>query len=259
MLKELGVAGPDLTVRRGGLVAPDKVEELPKAMAAFKDQGLTIPMITTGILSASDPHTRPILSTAARLGIGYFKLGYYPYKDLSLWKETMDATHRELMGIAELGRELGIRAGIHNHAGNSVGCALWDAWEVLQGIDAQRVGFYFDPAQAHIEGGRTGWNLNFRRSSPRLFMLAIKDFVWEKGDKGWRTRWVPLGEGMVQWPAVFELLRSTKFPGPISLHIEYDPGGSTKTERYDRSLSAADHDLKFLRAHLTGSRAFTAG
>src|SRR5438105_8874820 len=36
MLKQLGVAGPDLTVRRGGLVDPDKVtEELPKAMAAF--------------------------------------------------------------------------------------------------------------------------------------------------------------------------------------------------------------------------------
>jgi sugar phosphate isomerase/epimerase len=83
-------------------------------------------------------------------------------------------------------------------------------------------------------------------------MLAIKDFVWEKGDKGWRTRWVPLGEGMVQWPAFFELLRSTKFSGPISLHIEYDPGGSTKTERYDRSLSAADNDLKFLRTHLAG-------
>ncbi len=83
MLKQLGVAGPDLTVRRGGLVAPDQVtEELPKAMAAFRDQGLTIPMITTNILSANEPQTRPILSTAAKLGIGYYKLGYYKYKDL---------------------------------------------------------------------------------------------------------------------------------------------------------------------------------
>jgi hypothetical protein len=56
---------------------------------------------------------------------------------------------------------------------------------------------------------------------------------------------------MVPWPAVSALLRSTPFPGPISLHIEYDPGGATKTERYDRSLAAADHDLKFLRTQLT--------
>jgi len=252
MLKELGLAGPDLTVRRGGLVSPDKVtEDLPRAMAAFRDQGLSIPMITTAILSAGEPQTRPILSTAAKLGIHYYKLGYYPYKDLSHWKDTMDSTHRELVGLAAINRELNMRAGIHNHAGNSVGCAIWDAWEVLQGVDSERIGFYFDPAQAHIEGGKTGWNLGFRRASPRLFMLALKDYIWEKNDKGWRTRWVPLGDGMVQWPAVFELLRSTPWPGPVSLHIEHDPGGSSKTERYDRSLAAADRDLKFLRKHLT--------
>src|SRR5262249_19177888 len=107
-----------------------------------------------------------------------------------------------------------------------------------------------DPAQAHIEGGKTGWNLGFRRASPRLFMLALKDFVWEKTDKGWRTRWLHLGEGMGQWPAVVELLVPTSWPGPISLPIEYDTGGSNKTERYDRSFAAADHDLKFLRKHL---------
>jgi len=45
-------------------------------------------------------------------------------------------------------------------------------------------------------------------------------------------------------------LRSTQFPGPISLHIEYDPGGANKTERYDRSLAAAERDLKFLRTQL---------
>src|SRR5207247_5876936 len=51
------------------------------------------------------------------------------------------------------------------HAGDSVGCAIWDGWEVLQGVDPERVGFYFDPAQAHIEGAKNGWNLGFRRVS----------------------------------------------------------------------------------------------
>ena len=251
MLKQLGVAGPDLTVRRGGLVSPDNVtEQLPKAMAAFRDQGLTIPMITTNILSASEPQTRPILSSAAKLGIGYYKLGYYKYKDLSQWKETMDATHRELIGLAALNRELNMRAGIHNHAGDSVGCAIWDAWEVLQSVDPGRVGFYFDPAQAHIEGGKTGWNLGFRRATPRLFMLAMKDYVWEKSDKGWRTRWVPLGKAWSHGRPCPNCCARRQFPGPVSLHIEYDPGGSTKTERYDRSLAAADRDLKFLRTQL---------
>src|SRR5262245_11511750 len=82
MLKQLGISGPDLTVRSGGLVAPERAaEELPKAVAAFRDQGLTVPMISTGITSAAEPAARPILTTAGKLGIPYFKLGYYSYSD----------------------------------------------------------------------------------------------------------------------------------------------------------------------------------
>ncbi len=251
MLKDLGVAGPDLTVRRGGLVAPERAaEDLPKAMAAFKDQGLSVPMITTTITSAQDPSARGVMEAASKAGIRYYKLGYFAYKDLARWNETIESTRGSLRELAAAGAKLDLSAGMHNHAGDSVGCSLWDSMEALQGVDAARVGFYFDPAQATIEGGKTGWNLNFRRIAPRLMMVAIKDFVWEKTEKGWRTRWVPLGEGMVNYSQFFPLLKQAAFPGPISLHIEYDPGGKTKTERYDKSLEAAARDLQFLRRHL---------
>jgi sugar phosphate isomerase/epimerase len=84
-------------------------------------------------------------------------------------------------------------------------------------------------------------------------MIAIKDFVWEKTDGQWRTRWVPLGEGMVDWTGFFQQLALTSFSGPISLHIEYDPGGATPAERFDNSLSAAQRDLKFLRERLAAN------
>jgi sugar phosphate isomerase/epimerase len=251
MLKDLGVSGPDLTVRRKGLVAPESVaEDLPKALRAFREHSLSIPMITTTVTSTQDPLARSVLETASKLGIGYYKLGYFSYKDLARWRETIDATRDSLRDLARLGERLNLRAGMHNHAGDSVGCSVWDSWEAMQNVDSNRVGFFFDPAQATIEGGKTGWNLNFRRIAPRLFMVAIKDFVWEKSPQGWRTRWVPLGEGMVNWSAVIPLLKATPFPGPISLHIEYDPGGTTMRERYDRSFEAAKRDLDFLRRHL---------
>ncbi len=87
-------------------------------------------------------------------------------------------------------------------------------------------------------------------------MVAIKDFVWEKVAGQWRTRWVPLGQGMVNWPDFFRLLARILFPGPISLHIEYDPGGATKAERFENSLAAAQRDLTFLRQQL--GAAFTS-
>ena len=81
-------------------------------------------------------------------------------------------------------------------------------------------------------------------------MIAIKDFVWEKTDGIWQTRWVPLGQGMVRWPVFFRLLSRMEFQGPLSWHIEYDPGGSTKSDRFDKSLQAAERDLNFLKNQL---------
>ncbi len=252
MLKDLGVSGPDLTVRRKGLVPPDQVAtELPKAHAAFAERGMSIPMITTEITSASDPNAMAVLEAAAKVKIRHYKLGYSRYGDLNHWSETINSTRVKLQELAKVNRRLGLRAGMHNHSGDSVGCCVWDNFEILKGVDEAAIGFYFDPAQATIEGGKMGWNLSFRRVMPRIMMVALKDFIWEKSDKGWRTRWVPLGEGMVNWDAAIPLLKSAPFTGPISMHIEYDPGGKTKTERYDRALEAAARDLRFLRGRLS--------
>ncbi len=150
-----------------------------------------------------------------------------------------------------LGLESQCIGGFHNHAGG-VGGAIWDAWELLEPLDAASVGFYFDPAHASIEGAKQAWKLNFQRIAPRVKMMALKDYVWEKTSSGWRTRWCPLGEGMVNWPEFFALLVKVPFPGLISTHIEYDPGGSTKLERIDRNLEAAQRDVDFVRKQLDG-------
>lgn len=251
MLKQLGIAGPDLTVRPGGLVRPERVpEDLPRAAAAFREQGLSIPMISTALTSAADPTARPLLETAGKLGVRFFKLGYYSLDDPARWKERLEAARKELGPLLRLSRAAGLRAGLHNHAGASIGGALWDGWEFLAPLDPAAVGFYYDPAQATIEGGNHGWKLGFHRLAERLNMVAIKDFVWEKSGDGWRTRWVPLGQGMVRWPEFFAMLAKVSFPGPISLHIEYDPGGGTKAQRFENSFLAAERDLKFLREQL---------
>jgi L-ribulose-5-phosphate 3-epimerase len=251
MLRQVGIGGVDLTVRPGGLVKPERVaEDLPKAAAVFRENGLSISMITTGITSASDPLTPGILTTAAGLGISYYKLGYYSYENLDTWQARLESTQEELKRLVDLGRRLGIQAGFHNHSGPFVGGSLWDSWQILQSLDSKWIGFYFDPGQATIEGGSNGWNLGFRRLCEKLKMIAIKDFIWEKNRGQWRTRWVPLGEGMVRWPDFFKILRQVSFQGPISLHIEYDPGGSTKAARFENSLAAATRDLQFLKQQL---------
>ena len=67
--KRLGFDGLDLTVRKGGHVLPERAaEDLPRAVATAREEGLDVPMITTALTSADDPTARAILSTAAGSG-----------------------------------------------------------------------------------------------------------------------------------------------------------------------------------------------
>src|SRR5688572_14783302 len=148
-------------------------------------------MVSTSITSATAAAAET-LTLAGKLGIRFYKLGYSDYEDSARWKERLEAVRGDLTSLLRLGRTAGIQAGLHNHSGPSVGGVMWDAAEVLQPLDPAWVGAYFDPSHAHIEGGKHGWKLGFHRLGPRLKMVALKDFVWEKTGGEWRTRWVPI-------------------------------------------------------------------
>src|SRR5206468_10532529 len=100
-------------------------------------------------------------------------------------------------------------------------------------------GYYFDPRHAVAEGGGGSWQAATYLVAPRLKMVALKDFFWQKGAKGWQIVDCPLGEGAVDWTWVGAALRGAHFTGPISLHFEYDIPGSTPQERTRRTLDAA--------------------
>jgi L-ribulose-5-phosphate 3-epimerase len=244
-----GYGGVDLTVRPGGHVLPERVrEDLPRAVAAIRARGLSVPMITTGLTSANDPAAQPTLAAAGKLGVPFYKPGYYKYafKDVRAEVEQMAQQFRPL---AELGRQHKMQVGFHNHAGY-IGAALWDIAPVIESMDRQWVGYYFDPRHATVEGGDAGWRLALQLVTPRLKMVAVKDFFWEKTAKGWRQHNCPLGEGMVNWNHFFKALAAANFDGPISIHLEYEIPGKTTAEKEDNTLVAAERDLKFVKARI---------
>lgn len=250
-VKSLGFAGIDLTVRPKGHVEPARAAaDLPAAHHAITAEGLSVPMITTALVSASDPTARPILETAARLKVPYFKTGYWRYQFADVRAELAKAGS-ELRGLAELARASGIQLGFHNHSGSYIGAPVWDAASILEPLDPAWAGHYFDIHHAVVEGGAEGWRIATQFVAPRLKMIAVKDFYWERGKNGkWGVHDCPLGEGMVNWPAYASLLARAGFKGPVSVHIEYDIEGATEAIKQERALAAAARDLAFIRARL---------
>lgn len=248
-LRSLGFAGADLTARPRGHVLPENVErDLPLAYEALAGEGVSLPMITTGLLSRRDPAARPTLYTAARLGIPFFKLGYFRYRDFADLDGQLARVKADVEGLAAIAGHAGITGGFHNHSGNFVGSALWDHWWTLRDTDPQQIGIYFDPCHATIEGGSAGWEIGFHRLKDRLAMVACKDFVWERRDGKWKVAMCPLGQGMVDYPRFFQVLAATDFAGPISLHVEYKIEAPTEAQRREREMAAIERDFKYLKS-----------
>ena len=247
--KRVGFDGIDLTVRPEGHVLPEKAAaDLPRAVAAIRAEGLEVPMISTALVSADDPTARPILSTASKLRIPYFKAGYYLYKLEDVRRELAEAGE-QFRGLAALAGEYGIQLGYHNHE-EYIGAPVWDMASVIGPLDPKWVGFYFDPRHAVAEGGVGAWKIATNLVLPRLKMIAVKDFYWEKSARGWRDVNCPLGQGMVDWKYLFKTVAQASFQGPISLHIEYEVPGKTRAAHEENILATAQRDLEFLKARV---------
>jgi L-ribulose-5-phosphate 3-epimerase len=244
-----GFGGVDLTVRAGGHVAPERARaDLPAAVGAIRDAGLAVPMITTELTSSAAPTAEGILRAAGELRVPSFKAGYYTYKFVDVRKE-IEQAGAQLRSLVELAQSHGVQCGYHNHEG-LIGGPVWDFAPMIEPLDRRWAGYYFDVRHATAEGGAGGWKSAAHFVAPRLKMIAIKDFYWAKASKGWHTVNCPLGEGMVDWPVYFKVLAEVRYRGPISLHLEYEIPGKTRSEREGNTLAAAARDLAYLKAGL---------
>jgi L-ribulose-5-phosphate 3-epimerase len=242
--KDMGFGGVDLTVRKAGHVLPDRAAtDMPKAVETLRSHGLAIPMITTEFLSATDPNARPILKTAAALKIPRYKLGYWKYDSADI-PANLARVRESVASLCALNKEIGIEAGYHNHSGNNIGEAVWDIRAIIGDMDPRLIGYYFDPCHATAEGGVYGWQASLNMAAPRIKMIAVKDFYWEKSKGKWTMTMCPMGQGMVNFPAVLSKLARIGFAGPISLHMEYTPANE---------MDAIAADLAFLKKQVAAA------
>jgi sugar phosphate isomerase/epimerase len=247
--RDLGFDSVDLTVRKGGHVEPERArQDLPPLVAALRREGLEVPMITTDIVDADTPFAEDILRAMADQGIARYRWmpsGGLKYAADVPYKAQLEGIKPRIAKLAALNGKYKVGAMYHTHSGvNFVGTSIWDLRILFEGFDPQRIGVNYDIGHATIEGGLGGWINSFRVIAPFLRGIAVKDFVWDKGAKGWQAKWVPLGEGMVHFPQFFAMVKAEGFNGPLQMHFEYPLGTP------DETYGAMKRDLGRLRGYL---------
>jgi L-ribulose-5-phosphate 3-epimerase len=263
-LVEIGFDGADLTVRPGGHVEPEKVEQdLPKAAEALAKNGKKIYMITTAIDNAGDPLTEKILKTMGSLGIKHYRMGWGHYENAKTVEENITSMKAKLENLARLNEKYSISGEYQNHSGVAregiyFGGAIWDIAEVLKAVNSKWLGSQYDVYHATVEGANT-WPVGLKLISPYIRSIDIKDFEWIKEEGKPRSESVPLGTGRVDFKTYFSMLKELNLNVPISIHYEYPLGGAengaTKlTIKSEDVIAAMKRDLKTLKSYLTESK-----
>jgi len=245
IVRQLGFEGCDLTVRKGGHVLPAmSAVDLVRAIESLRGESVEVPMISTDFLSVGDPAVRNVLGLAGSvMQVPYFVPGLYTYPAGGTIERAFAQVRQDLAGLASIGRACGMTAGVLNATGY-VGGAVWDMREIIAPLDPRAVGYCFDPCHATAAGGVEQAAISLRLALPRIKMVAVRDFYWEKTPGGWAMRPCPLGEGMVDWPGTFRALAAARFNGPLSVHVDHDPSGGA---------DAISRDLAYVMAHTAPS------
>lgn len=259
-VKELGFYGLDLTVRPGGHVLPENVKSaLPEAVRQLKELGLTVPMITTGIVDAADPASEAIMATAAGQGIRELKLGYWPYRPFGTLQSQLDAARKAMDGIEVLARRQDVRASIHVHSGDYLSAEAGNIYLLLKDRDPHYVGAYLDPGHMTLEGAASGWKLGIDLLQNYVSTVAVKSFGLfpekdaEHGDTRWVDKIVPLREGMVRWREVFKCLKQLGWDGVVTFHSEYQGRQSWRDLTVPELIEQTREDLAYLRPIIRGA------
>jgi sugar phosphate isomerase/epimerase len=241
LVAEVGWDGIECPVRANGQILPERVEEdLPRMVEALRKRKLRLAVMATDIVNTTNPLTEKVLRTAKKLGIGHYRLGFMHYRAEQEIPRQLEEIRSRMRDLAALNRELGMCGGIQNHSGrDNVGAPVWDVYELIKDLDPRYLSIFFDIGHATLEGGYS-WPLNARLMQPYLGAVYVKDFYWQKGADGWKSRWCPLGEGMVQ-RQFFEALVKSPYHGVVCQHCEYEMGDGTER------LAAMRKDLKTLR------------
>jgi inosose dehydratase len=132
---------------------------------------------------------------------------------------------RVLTEIGKRAVDLGVPVGYHNHMG-SLGEAPDEVDRIMETADPRYVKLELDIAHYQQGGGDPARAI--RQYHDRLLFLHLKDVesLAASDERGRAYRWVELGRGRVDLPAVFAALKDVKFRGWAVIELDSVPDKS---------------------------------
>jgi len=218
-VREAGMDAVNAVVREGYWCEPDNLADtLPAYCTAVRDEGLQVVLASTGFRADHLTEDETPLAVLAECGVPAFRMGYFRLPDAGDVWPALAAARRDMETMAGLCEKHGLRAVYQVHQNTLVSSAS-AVLELVCDLDPRHVGVMLDPGNQAHEGFES-WRRSAPLLGPYLAGIGVKDVTFERDpdrarepDKGWRGRWAPLDEGVVNWHDVIRALAAAPFAG----------------------------------------------
>ncbi len=220
---EAGLDGIDCSVRPKGEILPERAaDDMPLYAEALARHKVQMLLITTAILDTKSPNAESILRTAKKLGIHYYRIGYWQHKPEVSRNVLVDNIKAQLRDLAAMNREIGVCAVYQNHSSRNkakayAGDDLNEMYDIMKDFDPAQIGVAFDLGHAIITHGDE-WTSHFERLKPHIKIAYIKDVKRGEG-------FLQFGHGEFGKTDFFSRLRKINYSAPFSMHIEFEWAG----------------------------------
>jgi L-ribulose-5-phosphate 3-epimerase len=211
-----------------GVPAPEKVAS---TIAELSEHGLSVSTLMAPCdLSQPAAQMTPSCQTAREMGVPIL---FISAKAGDLPRPQAYARLRELAEIAD---EHGVTLSLETHPDLAESSAI--ARETIEGVGHPRLGWNLDTANLYYYTQGIDAVEECRRGLDLIRSVHLKDT-----NGGYRTWYFPaLGQGIVDFGAVFRLLNERGFYGPFTFELEGIEGESlSEAETQERVARSLDH------------------
>ena len=192
-------------------------EDAQWARSLAAGAGLAVPNLGTYLQVGDLPAVEESMRFAQAAGAPSVRVGVARPEPGKRYQELYAATVHYLTGVESLARRHGVKALIEIHHGTIAPSASL-AHRLVCHFDPAWIGVIHDAGNMVHEGYedyRTGLEL----LGPYLGHVHAKNAAFQRPPEGgvWRSRWAPLNDGVVDFPALWAALHSVGYDGWVTV------------------------------------------
>ncbi len=215
---------------RTSMSAEEVIAQADVLKAKAAEVGVTMPSLATYIdcfglnswsTEAVDAEkgldvVRQHMEAAVAVGAKSLRIGSGKYEPSVPYLEQVAKANAQYAKVAEMAAEYGVRALIETHMG-LLTPTVTKTLAVLKGLDPKYVGIMWDPGNQVLEGAEVA-EMALSEAGAYLGEVHAKNMQFEpittqRGQIIWRSKWCGLEAGIVNWPAVMDVLKAIGYDG----------------------------------------------